>query len=179
MIDPVFILQKYLVRDSELYNLVYGHSIDVANKALTISDKHPELKADNLFLEQASLLHDIGVFKTNAPGLNCFGRFPYISHGYLGREILEEEGLPLHGLVCERHTGTGISLDEIKARLLPLPLRDMIPLSIEEKIICFADLFFSKSSPGREKTVAEARKSLEKFGEQGLKRFDEWCILFL
>lgn len=179
MKDPVLLLQKYLINDSELYKLVLDHSKDVAVRSLTISENHPELKADNVFLEQASMLHDIGVFMTNAPGLHCFGRFPYICHGYLGREILEKEGLHYHGLVCERHTGTGISLEEIVARSLQLPLRDMMPLSIEEKIICFADLFYSKSAPGKEKAVAEVRRSLEKFGEAGLKRFDEWCLLFL
>jgi len=53
------------------------------------------------FIEEAALLHDIGIFNTNLPKIGCYGRHPYISHGYLGRELLENEGLAAHALVCE------------------------------------------------------------------------------
>jgi uncharacterized protein len=55
----------------------------------------------------------------------------------------------------------------------------MQPVSIEEEIICFADKFFSKTRLKTEKTVEQARRSLEKFGEEGLKKFDAWCVKFL
>jgi len=42
------------------------------------------------------------------------------------------EGYPKHGLVCERHTGTGITLEMIIKNNLPLPHRDMVPVSMEE-----------------------------------------------
>ncbi|MBQ3575964.1 MAG: phosphohydrolase, partial [Coprobacter sp.] len=96
----------------------------------------------------------------------------------LGAEILRSEGLEAHALVCERHTGAGISAQEIENQKLPLPKADMIPVSIEEKIVAYADKFFSKSSPNKRKSVAEARSSLERFGEETLKRFDEWIKLF-
>jgi uncharacterized protein len=54
-----------------------------------------------------------------------------------------------------------------------------MPQSAEEKIICFADKFFSKTSPQREKSVEQAEKSLAKFGPEGVERFREWCNLFL
>jgi uncharacterized protein len=84
-----------------------------------------------------------------------------------------------HALVCERHTGTGLTLQQIVAQELPLPHRDMQPVSIEEQIICFADKFFSKTKLEREKTVEQARRSLEKFGAEGLVKFDAWCERFL
>ena len=62
---------------------------------------------------------------------------------------------------------------------LPLPHRDMQPMSIEEQIICFADKFFSKTKLDREKSVEQARRSLEKFGAAGLVKFDAWCEQFL
>lgn len=173
------LLGKYLVDGSDLYNVVYSHSRGVAEKSLSIARKHPEFNADVVFLEEASLIHDIGVFKTYAPSIFCFGSYPYICHGYLGREIIEMEGFPKHALICERHTGTGLSLQEIAQINLPLPLRDMIPLSIEEKIICFSDLFFSKTHLESVRSIEKIKSGLEKYGLKGVEQFDEWCRIFL
>lgn len=104
---------------------------------------------------------------------------PYIAHGYLGAEILRAEGFPQHALVCERHTGAGLSLEDIIAQQLPVPHREMLPITLEEQLICFADKFFSKTHLDEEKTVEKARKSIAKYGEEGLSRFDRWCSLFL
>lgn len=89
------------------------------------------------------------------------------------------EGFPKHALVCERHTGAGLSLQSILEQNLPVPHREMVPLSLEEQIICFADKFFSKTKLDREKSVEKARNSIAKYGEEGLIRFDHWCELFL
>ena len=69
----------------------------------------------------------------------CIRDSPYIAHGYLGAEILRAEGFPQHALVCERHTGAGLSLHEIIDRQLPIPHREMLPVTMEEQLICFAD----------------------------------------
>ena len=130
-------------------------------------DLHPEIQADRKFVEEAALLHDIGVYKTYAPEIACFGSLPYICHGYLGADLLREEGYGRHALVCERHTGAGISLRDIVDKELPLPRRDMLPVSIEEQLICFADKFFSKTELLKERSVAEARHKLERFGAEG------------
>jgi uncharacterized protein len=148
--------------------------------AINIAQKHPELKANSQFIEEAALLHDIGIFLTNAPDLHCYGEHPYICHGYLGRELLEKEGYDLHALVCERHTGTGLSLQEIQRQNLPIPHRDMRPVSIEEQIICFADKFFSKSkSLAQPKSIQTIRKAIQKHGDTQLNRFNNWCEMFL
>ena len=177
--NPHEIISKYYGSSGELYEILLNHSEAVAKKALFMSARHRELKMDDQFIFEAALLHDIGVFKTNAPSIHCFGDYPYIAHGYLGAAILRELGYDSHALVCERHTGTGLSLATIEKGELPLPKRDMIPISLEEQLICFADKFYSKSNIATEKTVVEARQSLEKFGKEGLIRFDKWCKMFL
>jgi uncharacterized protein len=144
-----------------------------------MAEKHPELKLDKEFIYEAAMLHDIGIFLTDADGIYCFGDKPYICHGYLGADLVRAEGFPQHALVCERHTGAGLSLDRIIADNLPVPHREMVPVSLEEQIICFADKFYSKTHLDKEKTVEKARKSLERYGEAGLQRFDRWCELFL
>ena len=177
--DPLTIINKYYKAGTKIYDIYLSHCTDVTNKALAIVQKHPELAVDTKFIMEAAMLHDIGIFKTNAPRIACEGDMPYISHGYLGRELLTKEGFPKHGLVCERHTGTGISLDTIITRNLPIPKRDMSPQSLEEKIICFADKFYSKSQLGKEKSVKKIRRSLKRHGWHQVKIFDEWCELFL
>lgn len=177
--NSIEIIDKYYPQDNELKNILLIHSRSVAQKALEMLDKHRELQLDRDFVESAALLHDIGIFQTNAPGIHCFGTHPYICHGYLGADLLREEGLPRHALVCERHTGAGIGLKDIIEQQLPIPHRDMVPLSMEEQLICFADKFFSKTHLDREKTVDKARKSITKYGVEGLERFNQWCELFL
>ena len=176
---PVEIIKKYYQEGTELYKILLEHSFSVADKALFIAQKHPELNLDIAFIYEAAMLHDIGIFKTNAADTHCFGVLPYICHGYLGGDILREEGFPRHALVCERHTGSGLSLENIIKDNLPVPRRSMLPESLEEKLICFTDKFFSKTNPEKEKSIEKIRKNLSKHGEDSVKRFDDWCKLFL
>lgn len=177
--DALAIINKYYPEENELKHILLIHSRSVADKALAIAALHPELELDRSFLEEAAFLHDIGVFLTDAPGIHCHGRYPYICHGYLGSQLLQEEGYPRHALVCERHTGAGLSLKGILEQRLPVPHREMVPISLEEQIICFADKFFSKTHLDCEKSVEKALKSISKYGEEGIVRFRHWCECFL
>ena len=88
------------------------------------------------------------------------------------------EGYPRHARVCERHTGAGLSAAEIEAQNLPLPHADLLPETLEEKVICYADKFFSKTKLDREKTLEQAERSVAKHGGEGLARFKEMEKLF-
>lgn len=177
--DALAIINKYYPKDNELKHILLTHSRSVADKALCIADKHPELNLDKPFLEEAAMLHDIGIFMTDAAGIYCFGPHPYICHGYLGSDLMRKEGFPRHALVCERHTGAGMSLQSIIGQQLPVPHRDMVPVSLEEQVVCFADKFFSKTHLEKEKSVEKALKSISRYGEEGVIRFNHWCECFL
>ena len=177
--NALAIIDKYYPENNELKHVWLVHSRSVADKALLIAERHPELNLDCTFLEEASLLHDIGIFLTDAPGIFCFGDKPYICHGSLGAELLRKEGYPRHALVCERHTGAGISLKQILKEELPIPHRDLIPVSMEEQVVCFADKFFSKTHLDQEKSMEKALRSLAPYGKKGVERFETWCKLFL
>lgn len=178
MIDWKAIVDKYYGEDEELRHILIVHSQSVARKALQIVSLHPELNIDREFVEEAVMLHDIGIIKTDAPGIKCFGTEPYIRHGLLGGEMLRLEGLPRHARVCERHTGAGLSLQDIVTQQLPLPHQDFLPETMEEQLICYADKFFSKSHLDVEKTPEKAERSLAKFGTEGLARFKHWEEIF-
>lgn len=179
--EPLKIIQKYYQIDSKSYQFLVEHGKAVAKKAIEIAKNVPHFNSDLKFIEEASMLHDIGIFLTNASEIGCFGEKPYICHGYLGREILEKEGFPKHALVCERHVGVGISIKDIEKQKLPIPKREMTPISIEEQIICFADKFFSKTEEFlfKEKSFDKIRKELSKFGNNKVKIFDEWNKKFI
>lgn len=179
-IDPIRIIQKYYEPDSKAYRLLLGHSKIVTEKALIVANRLQELNPDYRFIEEAAMLHDIGIFMTFMPELGCFGAYSYITHGYFGREILEKEGLPLHALVCERHVGLGLTIQDIEKNGFPLPKKNMMPISLEEKIICFADKFYSKNENNLfiEKPVRQIRKMLSQYGMDKLLLFDEWLDVF-
>jgi uncharacterized protein len=178
--DPVEIIGRHYAPASKSHRILLEHGRLVAEKALAAAARVPHLAPDLAFVESAALLHDIGIFLTDSPTLDCHGREPYIRHGILGREILEALGLPRHGLVCERHVGVGLSAEDIRRSGLPLPERDMRPVTVEEKIICYADKFFSKngSDTPREKSIAEILESLTPYGSDKVERFLGWMELF-
>ena len=176
--DYNLIIQKYYNGTPELLKILLKHSKAVADKAIAIAEAHPELPIDRQFVMEAAMVHDIGIIKTNAPDIQCFGTEPYIRHGVLGAEMMRAEGFPLHARVCERHTGAGLSLKEIEEQSLPLPHEDLLPETLEEKLICYADKFFSKTRLDREKTLEQAERSVAKHGEEGLRRFKEMEEIF-
>ncbi len=176
--DPYQIIEQYYNKGSELYNLLLMHSECVRDKALAIVQKHPELNADANFIAEAAMLHDIAIFMCDAPEIHCNGTHEYIQHGYLGSDLLMSHNLPRHALVCERHTGTGLSVADIQKQHLPLPLRDMLPVSIEEQIICYADIFYSKSKPNRIPTPEKIKIKLLRRGVEHLERFERWEHMF-
>ena len=172
------IIDKYYQDNEPLRQILLTHSRSVADMALDVARRHPELSVDEDFLFEAAMLHDIGVFQTNAPGIQCFGSEPYIRHGWLGGQLLRQEGLPRHARVAERHTGTGLTREAIIRQSLPLPLEDFSPETTEEQIICYADKFFSKSHLERVRTPEQVLQSLEKFGSESVERMKTWLQRF-
>ncbi|MBQ1828605.1 MAG: HD domain-containing protein [Prevotella sp.] len=162
--DYLSIIDKYYPADDELRRILMIHSRQVADRCLAIVAKHKELPVDVQFMEEAAMLHDIGIYRCDAPGIHCHGTEPYLRHGPIGGEILRAEGFPRHARVAERHTGTGLPGYE--------------PETLEEQIICYADKFYSKSRLDRVLTVAETAQSLEKFGHDGVLKFLTWAECF-
>jgi uncharacterized protein len=176
--DMIATLNRYF--HGRTGEIVVTHGSVVAALSLDIGRRLLLPEEELRFLEQAAMLHDIGICRVYAPDIGLFGRHPYIMHGVLGREILETEGMPRHALVCERHIGVGLNIADITRQRLPLPLRDMTPRSLAEEIVCFADLFFSKK-PGKleqMKSPAKVREKLARFGSDKIQIFDVWLERF-
>ena len=183
MINYHKIIDTFYSNNNKLRDILVTHSTNVAEMAMEIIRRHPELCADSDFTYAAAMLHDIGIIECNAPGIECYGKHEYICHGTLGATMLRancatwgitENEIEPYARVCERHTGTGLTYTQIIERELPLLPKDYIPETIEEQIICYADKFFSKSRPQQMKTVDGVIHSLRKFGEDGINIFCMW-----
>jgi uncharacterized protein len=175
--DPLEVIAANCRKGAAAYEILVEHSSLVAQKALALARSLSHLNPDMDFIHEAAMLHDIGIIMTDAPKLGCTGALPYICHGFSGRAILERAGLPRHGLVCERHVGVGITMEDIRSGRLPIPLRDMTPQTLEEQIICYADKFYSKNGhrhPVLEKSAEEIVLDLSAYGQDKVDRFLSW-----
>lgn len=178
IVDINWLFFKYYKNHPELRRIIATHSECVARKALQIC-RDKNLKLDHKDVYCAAMLHDIGVIMCNAPAIHAPGQFPYICHGIEGKKLLEHHGLKKFAGVCANHTGAGLSAREIIKKGLPLPPKDLIPKTLLEKLICYADKFYSKGSDlSKEKTLDEVLAQMEKFGPDSYKRFLQLHQLF-
>ena len=147
------------------------HCSQVAELAAEIAErKGLSLAADDI--QAAAMLHDVGIVMTDAPDIDCHGSAHYLQHGLLGARLIREAGLPESwARVAERHTGAGITNDEIDEQGLPLPYGDYMPETLIERLICYADKFYSKSGTMERKPIERVIASMERISSATLARF--------
>lgn len=166
------IIDRYYPEGTRLRDIYLDHCRSVAGLALAIN-RERSLGLDPDTVETAAMLHDIGIFLTDADGIDCHGTEPYIRHGILGAELLRGEGVPEDiARIAERHTGAGITADDIRSMGLPLPEGDYTPVTQLERLICYADKFYSKTRLGTQKSLDAVRASMLRHSPETLKRFD-------
>lgn len=174
------IIDRYYPEENELKNIYMVHALKVTALALEMAGKHPELDMDMNFIEEAAMLHDIGIFLTDAPRIYCYGTEQYLCHGYLGAELLRSLGLERHARVCERHTGTGLKKEQIVENGWNLPVKDFEPETLEEQLICFADKFYSKTKfLHRPRTFEQVVESMSKISEKSVAKIRLWAEMFM
>lgn len=174
------IINRYYPEDNELKNIYIIHANAVTSLALDFAGCHSELGLDMEFIKEAAMLHDIGIFLTNAPRIYCYGSEDYICHGYLGAELLRSLGYERHARVCERHTGTGITKQAIVDNGWNLPVKDFVPETLEEQLVCFADKFYSKTRYLNEpRSFEQVVESMRKISDESVKKVQEWAKIFM
>ena len=181
MIDPIDIINNFYSENDPAREILLLHSTQVRNKALFIARRFGK-PLDIELISAGAMIHDIGIRFCHAPDIGCYGKDSYLLHGVAGAEKIRSLGLEdgeKLARICERHTGSGITAGEISERKLPLPEKDLVPESAEEKIICLADKFFSKSGDLQEKSLDTIRKEMSRFGKESLERFEKLCQEFL
>lgn len=179
-VDYFAVIHHFISPDSQLYRVYVPHVACVTQKALAIAGRLNLTADQKRFIEEAAMLHDIGVVNVRAPDLGCEGDLPYTQHIVQGGEMLRDLGLPLHARVAERHIGVGIEAQEVASQGLPLPARDFVSETVEEQVISWADLFFGKHPDDlwRERSMAEVRTKVARYGERHVKTFEAWLARF-
>lgn len=160
------LLRKY-ASGEESFAIVSRHGLEVLGKAIeVIGRKRLYERVDLDLVVSGCILHDIGA-------LDFFDRRDmdgYIRHGILGAEILTREGREKEALIAKRHTGAGLTKEEIAQAGWLLPQEDLLPVSLEERIVCYADKFSSKR-PDAHETIETIMKEFEGYGPGPLARF--------
>jgi len=107
---------------------VVRHCLTVEKVSISIAKKiRTNGRAVDLdFVSRAALLHDIGRARSHG-----------VEHGVEGGKILHDLGLERFARAAERHVGAGIPTSE--ARKLGLPEKDLVPHTVEEKVVTYAD----------------------------------------
>jgi len=174
MFDYIILYDKYYPEGSDARRILENHSKSVAGLAIEINASCG-MGLDPSEVETAAMLHDIGIFMTDAPGIGCYGSEPYIRHGVLGADLLRSEGFPEWAArVAERHTGAGISPEDIKDMNLPLPTdRVLMPETLLERLVCYADKYYSKSGDMKRKSIERVRASMARHSQSTIWRFEK------
>lgn len=174
MVDYTEIYDKLYPAADPCRRILWTHSRSVAELACSINERLG-LGLDPIMIETAAMLHDIGICGTDTPGLWCTGSQPYICHGVIGADILRALKMPEYlARVAERHTGTGITPSERELLSLPIPAdRNYMPETTLEKLVCYADKFYSKSGDMKQKSLDRVRVSMSRHGGDTLKRFED------
>lgn len=165
------LLKKYATSD-KTFQIVVNHSLEVLKKSIAIIQSKQLYNLDLDLIISGCLLHDIGTFtfleNNNTPN--------YIQHGIIGGKILRKEERVKEALIAERHIGSGLSKQDILTQQLPLPVHDFISVSLEEKLICYADMFSSKN--GKLHTLQEIEIEFQKYTPEAYQRFLDLKCLF-
>jgi uncharacterized protein len=118
------------LRDSRCSTKVIKHCEAVAALALETAQLcvRKGLNVDLALVEAGALLHDVGRSRTHT-----------VHHAVIGAEMAKSAGLPEPVVsIIKRHVGGGITRSE--AEKLGWPGNDVyVPLTLEEKIVSYAD----------------------------------------
>jgi uncharacterized protein len=167
----ILALHEKHARTPGALDLVYTHCVIVCAIAEQLHSRlGAGLDVDIDLARAGSLLHDIGVYRLYGEGSLDYAN--YIRHGVLGHELLREEGLP--EAICRfasRHTGVGISRDDVLAQQIPIPPADYLAETGEERLVMYADKFHSKTTPPVFLTAPACAARLRRFGEEKVRAF--------
>jgi len=147
---------------------VRRHSEKVADKAMQIACKIKKAQVDMNLVEIGALLHDVGRTKTHD-----------FKHALIGGKILRQRGFSEKlARICETHILGG--LDKEDAKKFGLPIKNYLPTTLEEKIICLADKHMAGTREvtiqerfnrwfykyGRSKILIKSKKRIEKIQKE-------------
>jgi len=126
--------------------------------------KKKGVDVDLKLVEAGALLHDIGRSRTNK-----------VDHGVVGAQIAESEGLPDAVVkIIKRHVGGGFTAEE--AAQFGWSRDTYMPLSLEEKVVSYADKLVDNSKMKRvpiDVEIARLQAAGHKNGAERVRKLHE------
>lgn len=144
--EKIYKLHQKYAQNENILNIVWIHSQIIKEIAVLICKdlkQNHQIEVDVELVKVGALIHDIGFYK-------CFDKHltkteDKIKHGQFGYEIFKKEKVSeTISRFALTHIGTGITKKHIKNQNLPLKKIDQIPITLEEEIVCYSDIFHSK-----------------------------------
>jgi uncharacterized protein (TIGR00295 family) len=133
-----------IMREEKLPSVVIRHVCVVNVVAMEIARR---CGADPALVNAASLLHDVGRSRTHG-----------VQHVWESVRIARERSLPEELVLCiGRHIASGFTAEEAKE--LGLPDGDYMPVTLEDKVVSFADNLVSDRSIKNTAQAAERMRS--------------------
>ena len=172
MIDTLAIIHRYYPEGSDIERVLRQHAEDVTGLALELVDAHPRWGSTASSSRRRRCSTISGSIRPVRPRSSAQAKLPTSYTATSEPSYLRSLGLPRHAWVAERHTGSGLTAEEIAARAIPLPPGIYTPQCPEEELICYADKFYSKTKLGQRKALERVRSGFSKHGEAALARFD-------
>jgi uncharacterized protein len=143
---------------------VIGHCRAVRALAVEMAQacRNHGLKVDVHLVEIGALVHDVGRAVTHG-----------VEHGVVGARLARESGMPDKLVrIIERHVGGGITVDE--AKKLGLPVKSYVPMSLEERIVAYADKLIEGSMRLPVEVAVEKLRRDKNVPEASAERVKQW-----
>lgn len=159
------------------FEVVYTHCVIVCEIAEQIIEV-AGLEVDVELVRAGCLLHDVGVYRLyDMSGL--LDHKGYVRHGVLGHELLRGEGFPEEICrFCSRHTGMGLTRDDVARQGLPVPAGDYVAETGEERLVMYADKFHSKTSPPSFVSAESYAGHVRRYGEDKAAMFKTMRVVY-
>lgn len=165
--EEIRVLHEKYAPTREAFELVHTHCEIVCAVAERLADGSG---VDVGLVRAGCLLHDVGVYRLYDDGRLDHAR--YIRHGVLGHALLAEAGFAeTLCRFCSRHTGVGLTREDVRRQNLPIPAADYLPETAEERLVMYADKFHTKASPPAFVTADAYAASVRRFGEDKVTAF--------
>lgn len=166
-------LHRKYARNVSDFNLIYHHCQIVEAIAMQLLDARPLASLDRQLVHVGALLHDIGAYEVLVDGHFVRG----VRHGTIGEQILKSEGFTKTiWRLASHHTGVGLTKQDVLDQKIPIPAKDYVAKTNEERLIMYADKFHSKSNPPTEPpyfcTFGYYRNTMQELGADKAAKFD-------
>jgi len=182
-INDIYRLHKKQIHGKNadlMLEICWGHCKIVEEIAMEVVDNLEKkgLMVNTELVSAGALIHDLGTYALITDDFKPKGEG--ITHGEIGYKLALENSVPIEiANFCATHIGVGMTEEEFIAENFPLDLKiNHFPLTIEEKIVAFADNYHSKGRGLKFHTTKRIVEIYSEYTKSQIDRLNEWIEKF-